>query len=169
MSEPYIRLAAEAEVEAIADLWLTFQREHNARFIRQVRVTKYNRDRIVEHFSKLVGNRQLWAVEAEGAPVGFAAVAPNRHPIDLFYASAAISDLYLLPAWRGRGWGKALLESVVADIEARGLHAVTITVLAGNPAADMYRASGFQPMSTTLIRPLVDGMVKTGPEYPDED
>jgi GNAT superfamily N-acetyltransferase len=155
-------------VPAIAELWLSFQREHNARFIRQVRVTKHNRERIVEHFGKLVGNRQLWAVAADGALVGFAAIAPNRHPIDLFYASAAVSDLYLLPAWRGRGWGRALLERVVADIEARGLHAVTISYLAGNPAGDMYESSGFRPFSHMLIRPLVEGMVKTGPEYPAE-
>jgi len=168
MTEPIYRLAAPEEVPAIADLWLAFQREHNARFIRQVRVTKYNRERIVEHFGKLVGNCQLWVVVAEDALVGFAAVAPNRHPIDLFYASAAVSDLYLLPVWRGRGWGRTLLERVVADIEARGLHAVTISYLAGNPAGDMYKASGFRPFSQMLIRPLADGMVKTGPEYPAE-
>lgn len=164
---PDIRHATPAEAAPVADLWLRFQREHNGRYVRQVRQTRANRDCIAAHYEKLAGQRQLWVVEADGALVGFAAVVPNLPKVDLYYASAAITDLWVEPAWRGHGLGRALIDRVVGEVAERGLHAVTLTVMAGNPARELYREAGFQPFSESMILPLVPGMVRTGPGYPE--
>lgn len=162
-----IRHARPEEAGLVADLWARFQREHNGRYVRQVRQTRANRDCIAAHFAKLAGQRQLWVVEAEAALVGFAAVVPNLPKVDLYYASAALTDLWVDPSWRGHGLGRALIDRVVEEVAERGLHAVTLTVMAGNPARELYRSAGFRPFSETLVLPLVPGMVRTGPAYPE--
>lgn len=167
MSTPVIRHARPAEAGAIADLWLAFQREHNARYVRQVRLTRGNRDAIADHYLQLAGQRQLWVAEAAGALVAFAAVTPNLPKVELFYASAALTDLWVAPSHRGSGLGRALIARVSQEVAERGLHALTISVMAGNPARELYRRAGFQPFSETLVMPLVPGMVKTGPDYPE--
>lgn len=167
MPEPTIRHALPTEAGAVADLWLRFQREHNARYVRQVRQTRGNRDAVAAHYEKLTGQRQLWVAEAAGALVGYAAVSPNLVRVELYYASAALTDLWVEPAWRGRGLGRALIDRVAGEVAERGLHALTISVMAGNPAREMYRRAGFRPFTETLVMPLVPGMVKTGPGYPE--
>ena len=47
------------------------------------------------------------------------------------------------PALRGRGLGRALLESVLADAHARGSHRVLLEMRRGNSAERLYRACGF--------------------------
>ena len=165
MVDPSIRLAVPAEAEACADLWLAFQREHNRRYVRTVRLTRANRAAMAAHFAKLQAVDQLWVVVDAGRAVGFAAVSPNLPKIDVAYSSAALTDLWLDPPYRGRGLGRRLIDRVVADVAARGLDAVTISVQAGNPARRLYRAAGFQPLSETLIMPVVAGAVRTGPGY----
>lgn len=167
MTTSTIRHARPPEAGAVADLWLRFQREHNARYVRQVRQTRRNRDVVADHFELLAGQRQLWVVEADGVLVGFAAVSPNLPKVELCYASAALTDLWVDPAWRGRGIARALIDRVRAEVADRGLHALTISVMAGNPARDLYQRAGFQPFSEMLVMPLVPGMVKTGPDYPE--
>jgi GNAT superfamily N-acetyltransferase len=56
--------------------------------------------------------------------------------------AALIADLEMLPAWRGRGVGTALIRGVIADADARGLP-VTLQVLHGNRARDLYERLGF--------------------------
>lgn len=168
MTDPTIRLARPDEAEALSHMWLAFQREHNARYVRYVRQTKENRAQVAVHFGKLAGQAQLWVATVDDAPVGYAAVVPNLPQVDLFWVSAALTDLWIEPAFRNRGLGRALIDRVRADVAARGLHALTINVMAGNPARAMYRRAGFQPFTEKLVMPLAPGMVKTGPDYPED-
>ena len=162
-----IRPAHPAEADATAAMWLAFQKEHNARYVRQVRQTRQNRELVAEHHAKLAAQGQLWVAEAAGALVAYAAVSPNLPKVDMYWASAALTELWVDPAHRGQGLGRRLIDRVRDDVAARGLHALTITVMAGNPAKALYREAGFRPFNETLVMPLVPGMVKTGPGYPE--
>jgi ribosomal-protein-alanine N-acetyltransferase len=78
----------------------------------------------------------LTIAESAGVPVGFSLVR----------AVADESELLLLavdPADQRRGIGQALLDEFVANGLARGAHRLHLEVRDGNPAIELYRASGF--------------------------
>ena len=57
-----------------------------------------------------------------------------------------VHDLAVLPAWRGRGIGRALLARVEAIARERDCCKLTLEVLQGNhPAQALYRVQGFHP------------------------
>ena len=68
-----------------------------------------------------------------------------------FSLARAVSDeaeLLLLavdPAEQRRGLGQALLDDFIAAALARGAHRLHLEVRDGNPALELYRASGFSP------------------------
>lgn len=67
-----------------------------------------------------------------------------------FFLSRAVLDeeeLLLIgvdPAFRGKGFGAALLERFVADARARGSRRLFLEMRRGNPAAALYEARGFR-------------------------
>lgn len=162
-----IRAATPAESTAIADLWLDFMKDQNRRFLKTVRLTRANRDQMADHLAKLAGHGQVLVVEAEGAIVGFSAVVVDLPRLELFYASASLSDLYLVPSARGRGWGRKLLDATVKMAAARGVHGLNITAAAGNDAAlSLYASYGFRPKTETLMLPLDSDFLAYGKEAP---
>jgi [ribosomal protein S18]-alanine N-acetyltransferase len=55
-----------------------------------------------------------------------------------------VLSLGVLPVWRRRGVGRALLDAVIADAGRRGCASVVLEVAAGNPAARaLYAGNGF--------------------------
>jgi [ribosomal protein S18]-alanine N-acetyltransferase len=78
----------------------------------------------------------LTLAEQGGQPVGFS----------LMRAVADEAELLLLavdPAEQRRGIGHALLDDFIAGALASGGHRLHLEVRDGNPAVDLYRASGF--------------------------
>ena len=58
-------------------------------------------DDVVEYMAgTMLVDQQVWVVEADGRPVGFAAVGGDM-----------LNHLYIAPDWQGRGVGGALLEA----------------------------------------------------------
>jgi GNAT superfamily N-acetyltransferase len=57
--------------------------------------------------------RLLYVAEAEGAPVGWAALIPRGEV-------GWLEDLWVEPAWIGQGLGRALFEHVAAEARRRG-------------------------------------------------
>ena len=57
--------------------------------------------------------RLLYVAEAEGRPVGWAALIPRGEV-------GWLEDLWVEPAWIGRGLGRALFERVAAEARERG-------------------------------------------------
>ena len=57
--------------------------------------------------------RLLYVAEAEGRPVGWAALIPRAEV-------GWLEDLWVEPAWIGRGVGRALFEHVAAEARQRG-------------------------------------------------
>jgi ribosomal protein S18 acetylase RimI-like enzyme len=77
------------------------------------------------------------------AALEFSAKPKTRH-------KALVIGMYVAPAARGAGAGRALLDALIAHARARdGLLALNLTVTEGNePALRLYRAAGFQVFGT---------------------
>ena len=60
-----------------------------------------------------LGKRLLYVGEVDGEPVGWAALIPREEV-------GWLEDLWVEPAWIGRGLGRALFEHVAAEARRRG-------------------------------------------------
>jgi L-amino acid N-acyltransferase YncA len=81
--------------------------------------------------------------EADGMVTGYAYAAPWR-PTPA-YQRTVEDSVYLAPAWRGRGQGRALLQALLTECAATGVCQV-IAVIAdtGDPASEaLHRRCGF--------------------------
>lgn len=57
---------------------------------------------------------------------------------------AFVDELYLEPAWRGRGLGRAALRALTEEARRAGVRALHLEVEAGNAAGQaLYRSEGF--------------------------
>lgn len=72
-----------------------------------------------------------WLALADGAPVGCARLLPDGR----------IGRMAVLPAWRARGIGRALLGAALVEAQARGHR--TVRLSAQLHAADFYARAGF--------------------------
>jgi GNAT superfamily N-acetyltransferase len=114
----------------------------------------------------LFGKRRYAEVliaEDGGAPVGFALF---MHNFSTFLARPGIylEDLFVRPAHRGKGHGKALLQQLARIAIERGCGRFEWAVLDWNtPAIDFYRSLGAKPMHDwTIFRVADDELVKLG-------
>jgi [ribosomal protein S18]-alanine N-acetyltransferase len=81
----------------------------------------------------------LWVLEAEGEVVGCLGVHSSRY-------AAGVADLgmMILPAFRGRGGGRALLGAALERARADGVHKVELEVWPDNGRAiALYARAGF--------------------------
>ena len=68
-----------------------------------------------------------------------------------------IDDLYLLPAWRGQGLGRAAVTLAMQAARAAGIRALLLEVEADNSRAyELYRKMGFTDTRRRLLRQMMD-------------
>jgi GNAT superfamily N-acetyltransferase len=134
------------------------------RFIRELAAYEREPDAVVASEDSL--RAQLTATpppfacvlaHLDGQPVGFALYFHNystwRGRPGLY-----LEDLYVTPAARGRGVGRALLQTLARRAVALGCARMEWSVLDWNtPAIDFYRALGAQPMTGWTTWRLTDG------------
>ena len=95
---------------------------------------------------------QFWVVEQQQKVVGTAAY----YPIARGNKAVEIRKMYLLPAVRGQGLGKYLLQQLETTIAASGFQEIwieTATVL--KEAVQLYESSGYRP-ATGVETPRCD-------------
>lgn len=99
-------------------------------------------------------------VEADGAVAGFALYF---HNFSTFVGKPGLylEDLYIRPAFRGRGYGRQIMQHLAQIALARGCGRFEWWVLDWNtPAVEFYRSLGAQPMSEwTVQRVSSDALV----------
>lgn len=105
-----------------------------------------------EQFADLVKNLETGAVfiaEDEGRPVGWVMVYETEgrpYVIEEERRQAVICELYVDPALRGKGAGRALLAACEEWARGRGLTVIHIGHLADNArASDVYEKAGYTP------------------------
>ncbi len=71
------------------------------------------------------------ASTVDGTPIGCARLLPDGH----------LGRMAVLPAWRGQGVGRALLDAAIRAAQSRGLHQLVLS--AQTHAAAFYTQAGF--------------------------
>lgn len=95
----------------------------------------------VEEFYQDAGG-EFWVIERQGQLVGTGAY----YPVKRGNKSVELRKMYLLPAVRGQGLGKYLLQQLENAIASRGFQAIwleTASVL--KEAVKLYESSGYEP------------------------
>ena len=88
---------------------------------------------------------------ADGKEVGFALFFPNFSTF-LGRAGLYLEDLYVLPEYRGRGIGKAILRELACIAVQRGYGRFEWWCLDWNiPSIEFYRSLGAEPMSDWTV------------------
>lgn len=99
--------------------------------------------------------RDHLVVLEDGGPIGTASTGPSRWPD--YPEDGEIVSLYLLPAYIGRGYGKALLAAAVRVLEAQGYRSILLWVLAENRRARaFYERAGFH-MNGAVMKSVFGG------------
>ena len=92
----------------------------------------------------------IFAME-EGKEVGFALFFHNFSTF-LGRSGLYLEDLYVLPEFRGKGYGKALLQKLAAIAVERGCGRMEWWCLDWNqPSIDFYKALGAEPMDDWTV------------------
>ncbi|MGW7103310.1 N-acetyltransferase family protein [Streptomyces sp. NPDC054838] len=88
----------------------------------------------------------LVALDADGAPVGWASCGPYRGPVPAGSRTAEIHACYVRPDLIGRGVGRALLGEVHARMAGQRFQALALWVLEDNrQARRFYERAGYRP------------------------
>ena len=91
-------------------------------------------------------------VEADGAVAGFALYFHNFSTF-LGKPGLYLEDLYIRPAFRGRGYGRRVMQALARIALERGCGRFEWSVLDWNtPAIEFYRSLGAQPMSDWTVQ-----------------
>lgn len=109
---------------------------------------------VLERCARAAG--RIFVAEADDAVVGFVGVLARVVPEpDEGQAYAYVSDLVVLPAYRRRGIGRALLGRAETYARREGASTLRVGVLAKNEAAArLYRGIGFSDYTFQLSKPL---------------
>lgn len=95
--------------------------------------------------TRLLGDRSLggaWLVERAGAVIGYAIVTFG-YDLEFAGRDAYLTELWIDPAARGAGAGRAVLELLGPAARALGVHALHLQVRPDNPARRLYERCGY--------------------------
>ncbi len=110
----------------------------------------------VAEFERALDANALFLAEEDGQPVGFVTAWLEDH-------FARIGDLYVAEPGRRQGTGRALVETVIENLRARG--ATHLFLNANVAALDFYERLGFREESRNLVLPLEVREVGAGRSY----
>jgi len=102
------------------------------------------------------GGVHLVAVDAAGEVVGWCDVVRDGRP---GYGHGGRLGMGLLPAHRGQGLGRRLLEAALEEARARGMERVELEVYASNERAmRLYETAGFEREGVRRRARFLDGI-----------
>jgi phosphinothricin acetyltransferase len=150
--EMTIRLTTPADAAAIATIYNRGIAERIATFETEPRTAAQISAQLIEK-----GDRYpTIVVECEGRIVAFASAGPYRsRPC---YAGVAEHSVYVDPAVRGRGAGRAALEALIATYEARGFWKLLSRIFPENkPSLALHERCGFRTVGIYRRHAKLDG------------
>ena len=93
----------------------------------------------------------IWLAESNGVAIGCVALRPLPGGI------GEVKRMYVDRAWRGRGVGRALLETLIAHARTLGYHHLRLGTIAEMTAArSLYQSLGFAPIERYREDEIVD-------------
>ena len=93
----------------------------------------------------------LWLARAGEEPIGCVALRPLPGGV------GEVKRMYVDPAWRGKGVGRALLETLIARAREVGYRAIRLGTIADMTAARaLYASLGFVPIERYRADEMVD-------------
>lgn len=118
---------------------------------------------IAQHFSELT---PLWWVEVDSTPQqsDYLTDTPPTQPIGCLWIGNAIDQvngerhahiflIYVLPEYRRRGIGSALMQYAEIWAKQRGDRQISLQVFCHNqPAIALYQSFAYQPLSTWMVK-----------------
>ena len=148
---PTIRRATPADVEALARLRLDLLREiGDARDESQEAPLL---EAIRGYLRRTLGSGEFlaWVAEADGQVVASSGLVFFERPPDagnLAGVDAYLMNMYTVPAWRGRGLARALLDEIVRFV--RTTDARRIWLHASEAGRPIYADAGFRPTTADM-------------------
>ncbi len=102
-------------------------------------------DKVLEDLKKDIssGFSKIAVIEEDGKIVGFS-------KIDLDPKCGYLAYLVILKEYRGKGFGKSLLDWAMNSFRSAGIKAVELKVIAGNEAVHLYEKYGFKPRAQIM-------------------
>ena len=127
------------------------------RFIRELAAYEQLEDQVVADEETL----RRWIFEKKGAQVVFALADDTEVGFALYFhnfstflgrSGVYLEDLFVLPEYRGRGYGKALLCRLAAIAKEEGCGRLEWWCLDWNkPSIDFYKSMGAEPMEDWTV------------------
>jgi ribosomal protein S18 acetylase RimI-like enzyme len=120
-------------------------------------------DRYLHHvFSECAAtDGGIYVAEVDGRVAGFAGVwarVVSDEPDEYRYEFAHLCDLVVLPEFRGRGLGRALLQRAEDHAREHGATTLRLGVLAANDRArQLYKSAGFHGYLEIMAKDLRGG------------
>jgi diamine N-acetyltransferase len=144
-AEPSFRLAAESDTAALLRFMRMYYAFDGHGFDEQkagVALTTLLRD---DNLGR------VWVILDGEAPVGYVVICFG-YSLEWLGRDAFVDEFYLLPEYRGRGWGRktmAFVEEAAQSLNVRALH---LEVVRENATAlQVYRKLGFKDRESTFL------------------
>jgi GNAT superfamily N-acetyltransferase len=155
MNELTIRRTEAADADTLIDLITAL-----AHFEELTPPDEGARARLIEHGFGERPKYEAWLAEWEGTPVGYAFLF-ETYSTFLARPTLYLEDLFVLPDFRGRGIGKALLAHCVRLADERGCGRMEWTCLDWNKRAQaVYEGLGARHMSEWFLYRLTQDEIK---------
>ncbi len=154
-----LRTARSADREAVIDL-IQILNAHEASLTGDRRRDRSAAARDYEDLQQRLAKRQGRIILAEAdravvAAMGFCIDEDAAYLTDDVRRHGTVTDLVVREEWRGRGVGRILLAEAERLTREAGLRRLMIGALVANEKAERtYRAFGFEPYVSILVKPL---------------
>lgn len=142
---PLFRLATESDTAILLDFMQAYYAFDGHGF---------DREKARAALTKLLGDPNLgrvWLILDGEAPAGYVVIAFG-YSLEWLGRDAFVDEFYLLPQYRGRGWGRRAMAFVEDTARSLNVTALHLEVVRENATAlKVYRKLGFKDRESTFL------------------
>jgi ribosomal protein S18 acetylase RimI-like enzyme len=156
-----IRNATAADIPTLVDLMVLFYRESAFSLQRHSAKAAFRRLLADSSFGR------IWICELANEPVGYI-VLTLGFSMEYGGRDAFVDDLFIRPEFRGKGWGRQLLDTLVQECIRIGVRALHLEVGRDNHRVrSLYRSRGFRDNERQLLTLKLDKAIHESGRHPE--